>query len=160
MSNVILTRTEVRKQLRTISSVDFQRAHTKLALIEAALILGVVITEEQAKGTKQTIYDAIIKGSPLPDQSLRGKSTIDGPVAAAWAKADEIWANADTDSPPRRKDIVAAMEAVGITYYTARTQYQAFFDVTLHGTRRLADVPNDELPKKLQKVEEAAEVEA
>lgn len=157
MSNVTLSKSDIRKQLRTISADEFIKSHTASALLDAAVIVGAKIPEE-AK-TKQQVYDAIIAGANLPDPALRGKSKIGSPVAAAWKIADEMHAeNAgdETRDPPRRKDVVAAMQEAGIAYYTARTQYQAFYTLTNKATRRLADVPVEELPKALQPVVEEA----
>lgn len=52
---------------------------------------------------------------------IRGKSTAQGPCAFVWAIADAMI----YDNPnATRKEIMAACMASGVTYGTARTQYQ------------------------------------
>ncbi len=160
MSNAVATPKDVRKQLRTLSAEEFMKSRTKAQLREVAETLSIKLPEGDM--TKQAIYDGIVSGAKFPDPNLRGKSTVDSPVAAAWQKADAMFAKADAHVekggdyiPPRRKDITAAMQEQGIAYYTARTQYQAFFTATDKGRRRLADLSDDELPKVLRPALEA-----
>lgn len=47
----------------------------------------------------------------------RGTSTVDGPCYTTWAIADDM-------PGAKRKDVIAACQAAGVTFYTARTQYQ------------------------------------
>ena len=55
-------------------------------------------------------------------ESLPKESTIDSPVKMVWEIADRMWGQ-------RRKDIIEECVKQGITYNTARTQYQAFYKV-------------------------------
>jgi hypothetical protein len=154
MSNEVATPAEVRKQLRTIPSSDFIKAHTKDALIGVAGTLDVTI--ENANGTKQEIYDEIVAGAKLPDPSLRGKSSVDSPVAKVWTMSDAMVAAVPAENRAKRSEVVEACQADGIAYYTARTQFQAWFTATDKGRRRLDDLSLEELPKALHPVEEEA----
>lgn len=60
-------------------------------------------------------------------QANRGSSTVDGPVARVW----EI---AENNRNARRKDVVQMAVNAGVAYYTARTQYQAWYTATKGGT--------------------------
>ena len=153
MSNITSTPTEIRKQLRTISADEFIKAHTAQALAEVAGIMGTEIPED-AK-TKQQVYDAIVKGANLPNPALRGKSKVDSPVAKVWSLSDVMVAGAKEGERAKRSEVVAEAQKQGIAYYTARTQYQAWFSATDKGTKRLSDLTLQELPKDLHPVEEA-----
>lgn len=50
------------------------------------------------------------------------ESSINNPVKTVWRIADELWGQ-------KRKDIIAACVDAGIAYNTARTQYQAFYQI-------------------------------
>lgn len=142
-----MDRNTVREQLKNTAAADFIKAHTKTALAEKAALLG---ADTSAAKTKQDIYDAMIASASLPDLSLRGRSQIQAPVSAVWELADEMVAGAADGKKARRKDVVAAAVAQGIAFYTARTQYQAWFQASHRGTRRLAEIPQDELPQTLK----------
>jgi len=146
MSDAVATPVEIRKQLRTIPSDDFIRAHTKAALVEKASAMEIEI---DAGGTKTEIYEAIVAGANLPDPALRGKSTAESPVAAVWELCDTVVAGAAPEDRAKRSEVVALAQEEGIAYYTARTQFQAWFTATDKGTRRLSDLSLDELPKAL-----------
>ncbi len=47
----------------------------------------------------------------------RGHSTIDGPCFTVWAIADDM-------KDAKRGEVIAACQALGVAFYTARTQYQ------------------------------------
>lgn len=146
----------VREQLKNISEDEYLRAHTKVQLEEKANILGADLTEAK---TKPQIYAAMVAVADLPDPSLRGTSTVESPVAQVWQLADEMFAEAAAagKEPPRRKDVVEAARKIGVAYYTARTQYQAWFARTDRGRRRLSELTADELPQVLKpEVEEEA----
>lgn len=153
MSNTTSTPAEIRKQLRTISSDEFIKAHTAAALADVAATMSIELPEE-AK-TKQQMYDVIIKGANLPNPALRGKSTVDSPVSKVWSLADVMVAAAKEGERAKRSEVVAEAQNQGIAYYTARTQYQAWFSATDKGTKRLSDLTLEELPKDLHPVEEA-----
>lgn len=50
------------------------------------------------------------------------ESSINNPVKTVWRIADEMWGQP-------RKTIIAACVEAGIAYNTARTQYQAFYQI-------------------------------
>lgn len=154
MSNAVATPTEVRKQLRTIAPADFIKAHTLAALVVVANTLEIEIPE--GTKTKQEHYDVIVAGANLPDPALRGESTIEAPVATVWTLADVMHSTASEEEPARRKDVVAACQEAGVAYYTARTQYQAWYTATDKGRRRLSELSLEELPKALHPVEEVS----
>ena len=154
MSNQEATPKDIRKQLRTISADEFIKAHTGAALVDVAKTLKIELPE--GKPSKQTMYDTIVAGAKLPDQSLRGKSTIGSPVAAVWQKADEMVASQKDDKRATRSQVVDACKADGIAHHTARTQFQSWFVATDRGTKRLSDLTLEELPKALHPVEEVA----
>lgn len=146
-----------REQLKTMTLDEFVNAHLKDALVEIAGEFGV----EDTSGTKQEIAERIVAAADLPDPSLRGESTVEGPVALVWKIADRMFAEAAGDEKPRRKDVMQAAQDAGVTFYTARTQYQAWFSATNGGEKRIADLPADELPKVLRPAEpETEEAEA
>ncbi len=154
MSNAVATPKEIRKQLRTISSEEFIKAHTLAALTVVAVTLKIEVPDE-AK-TKQQVYDAIVAGANLPDPKLRGKSTKESPVAFVWNIADKMVAAQKKDEDrAKRSEVVVACQEQGIAYYTARTQFQAWFTTTDKGRRRLSDLSLEELPKALHPVKEA-----
>lgn len=93
-----------------------------------------------------------------PKNPLRGHSTVDGPVNLTWVIADRMFAAARAagEPKPKRKDVQAAAMAEGVAYYTARTQYQAWFAHTDRGTKLMAD---GNLPTKKRAAKAAAEDE-
>jgi hypothetical protein len=100
----------------TPAPVEVVDAHTA----EAKLAAGLAAREAQAP------QDTPPTAAPTaPDR--KGKSTVEGPTKLVWAIADEMFAaNPDT----KRKDVIAAAQARGIAYYTARTQYQQWLTAT------------------------------
>lgn len=154
MSNQETSAKDVRKQLRTISAEEFIKAHTAAALVVVAATLSIEIPEE-AK-TKQQVYAVIIKGAKLPDQSLRGKSSVGSPVAKVWNMADKMVAAQKDDKRATRSQVVDACKAEGIAHHTARTQFQSWFTATDRGTKRISDLNLEELPKALHPVVEEA----
>lgn len=68
--------------------------------------------------------------APEPVVKTRNASTIESPTRKVWAIADELRAaNPDV----RRKDIMAACEAAGIAFFTARTQIQKWMKAKKEG---------------------------
>lgn len=59
---------------------------------------------------------------PAPKLNFLIKSSVDNPVKMVWEIADKMWGE-------RRKDIIQKCVDLGIAYNTARTQYQAFYQV-------------------------------
>ncbi len=150
----ILDRATIRKRLRTVDERDFIAAHTKGAFLEMCTVLGV----EDPKGTKADLYQQLIDNAGLPDQSLRGRSSVDSPVAAMWELCDATFAAADPENLPRRRDVIEAAKAAGIAHHTARTQYQSWLTAVRDADgniRRLHDLPVNELPRVLQPADDA-----
>ncbi|MDI6528801.1 hypothetical protein QMA71_24980 [Pseudomonas otitidis] len=68
--------------------------------------------------------------APAPVAKVRNASTVESPTRRVWAIADELHAaNPDV----RRKDIMAACEAAGIAFFTARTQIQKWMKAKKEG---------------------------
>lgn len=153
-----ISNASIRKQVRTISPEDFTKAHTKDQLAEKAAIAGV--TEEAINGakTKGDLTDLIYAQYPAPNPALRGKSSVDSPVAYVWIKADTMLRQAQTAASesgeefkaPRRSEVVNACIKDGVAPYTARTQYQLWFQATARGTKHLENIDLSGLPKKVQ----------
>lgn len=159
MSDATLDRATIRTRLRENSQRDFVAAHTKTVLVTMAAVLGVA----DANGTKDELYDILVANANLPDQSLRGSSSIESPVATMWGLCDDAFAEYIEDpenvEKPRRKDVIEAAKAAGIAHHTARTQYQSWLTTVRDADgniRRLADVPVEDLPRSMQPKEEAA----
>ena len=141
----------IRQRLRTTTQKEFTGAHTKSALLNMCAIIKIA----EPAATKDLIYDQLVANAGLPDQSLRGGSTIKSPVAAMWSFCESMYhSNGKDEDHPRRKDIIAAAKESGIAHHTARTQYQSWWIATLKGTRLLTDVPVKELPRALQPTED------
>lgn len=161
MSTEAIDRATIRKRLRTTTQKEFTGAHTKAILLEMANMLGI----EDPSGTKDELYDLLVANAGLPDQSLRGASSITEPVGRMWQHCDNAFAEAlakaeagDGDFVrPRRKDVIESAKAAGIAHHTARTQYQCWFAATQKGTVRLGDLPAESLPRSLQPEPEPAE---
>lgn len=158
MSNQETTEQEVpsiREETRTASQENFAKARSKAQLLEIAEALTIELT---GKETKAELTAAIYAKYPAPDPALRGKSEVTNPVAEVWALAHRTF-EAAAPERPRRKDIVAAGQELGIAYYTVRTQYQAWFKYTQSGTVMIT-AESEGLPKGLAEmlfpVEDAA----
>lgn len=144
--------TTFRDQLRTASNDEILKANTRADLESGARELGLTDDTIGSAKTKADLLDLIIGAANLPDPALRGHSEIDSPVAAMWRLCDFLSAEASAkDEPaPRRKDVIAEAQRQGITFYTARTQYQSWFSATDRGSRRLADLDSVEVPKAVR----------
>ena len=143
----------VREQLKSMTAAEFEAAHKKDALIAIATEFGV----EDTSGTKAELVAKIVAAADLPDPSLRGKSTVESPVARVWDIADRMKAE---NPEVRRKDVIAACQAEGVAFYTARTQYQSWFTATDKGTKRLEDIDPKDLPAELRPAPEPETQEA
>lgn len=144
----------LREQVKTTDIAEFVKAHTKPVLLEIAEGINIDAEKLANAKTKQEVADLIYRHFPLPDPSLRGKSNIEDPVAYVWAYAENQFAayRANPESPkPRRKDVVDQLVLEGVAYYTARTQYQAWFKYSNGGTLAIAG-PDEGLPKDLLKL--------
>ena len=115
---------------------------------------GRVITTDKATGATAVAAPPAPKVKP----SLRGRSTIQGPVARVWQISDSMARAArDRAEPlPARRVVVKACVDAGIAPYTARTQYQAWFSHTGRGKNLLAD---GNLPKRFQEQSEEGDAE-
>lgn len=56
------------------------------------------------------------------DIEIKRESSVKNPVKMVWQIADDMWGQS-------RKDIIAKCVEAGIAYNTARTQYQAFYQI-------------------------------
>lgn len=71
-----------------------------------------------------------VPAEEAPVVKVRNASTVESPTRRVWAIADELHAaNPDV----RRKDIMAACEAAGIAFFTARTQIQKWMKAKKEG---------------------------
>ena len=140
---------EVREQLKDLTKDEFLKEYTRDQLNDIAGEFEV--EEPEGFGTKGELFDAIVKAADLPDPSLRGESEIDNPVAHVWEKADQMFTEArEAGEPdPRRKDVVEACKADGVTHYTARTQYQAWYTHTNKGQNLISAGNTDGLPRSV-----------
>ena len=141
---------QIRQSLKTIERATFLKSQSKADLIGRAEALGADL--EDAK-TKDDIYDAMIVAARLPNPALRGRSTTESPVAFVWMWLDER-REAIQAGELRRKDAVAQLQDAGIAYYTARTQFQAWFSGTSRGERAVGDLDVNELPRVMRPSEE------
>ena len=58
----------------------------------------------------------------------RGHSTIDGPCFTVWSVADNM-------TNAKRGEVIDACQALGVAYYTARTQYQKWLKARRKGDK-------------------------
>ena len=78
------------------------------------------------EGTLSALVSNELTAPPLtaklysPHDTKLHKSKIEGPVALVWKTCNMM---ADSS----RKEVLAALDGMGIAYYTARTQYQRWF---------------------------------
>jgi hypothetical protein len=79
------------------------------------------------------VVEAPVSATPA---QKRGTSTIGSPVAAVWVTCFNMCAAALAAGQPipARKALLAASQAAGATFYTARTQVQAFLKASSNGT--------------------------
>lgn len=72
-------------------------------------------------------FGPAIKGKKAPKvkaeaKPIENRSTVEKPCKLVWQLADDM-------TGARRKDVIAAAEAKGVAYYTARTQYQLWAQI-------------------------------
>ncbi len=135
----------IREQVRSQTAEEMIKANTGSVLLDMISVLSITF---EGKQTKAQLVDLIRAKFPAPDPALRGKSTAPSPVALVWEIAHNAWAAATKEAPVRRKDVVAACREAGIAYYTARTQYQAYYKFTDKGAAPIT-VKTEGLPKGL-----------
>ena len=165
---------QIEQDFASMEETKFLKKYNKEAIIELAGEMEIEVDEDESKSS---IYAELVEattgrgdGTPDPENEmtadeqlaaatadtkpinpLRGFSEHEEPVNSTWFYADQLAKQArDAGQPaPRRKDVVNYCIAQGITYYTARTQYQAWFKHTNKGTRLIAD--GNPIPKKQKK---------
>lgn len=145
----VVDRTTIRTQLRTIPKEQFIKASTRDVLVEKAKTLGAEVDDAMSK---QDLYAAMIDIAKLPNPALRGKSSIDEPVSFVWHHCDTAASNAAAAGQlaPKRSQVIKDLQALGVAFYTARTQYQAWFSATDKGRKRILDLAQDELPRSMR----------
>ena len=86
--------------------------------------------EQERDETQNPDAPEVQADAPAPVVKVRNASTVESPTRRVWAIADELHAaNPDV----RRKDIMAACEAAGIAFFTARTQIQKWMKAKKEG---------------------------
>jgi hypothetical protein len=108
---------------------------------------GSVKTTDQETG----VVTVEAPSAPKVKPSFRGTSTVSAPVNRTWLIADRMAteAKAAGKPAPKRTEVVNACRAAGITYYTARTQYQAWFSHTLRGAKLISE--GNAIPERKQR---------
>ena len=88
---------------------------------------------------KMVVPTTQIPADQLPED-LR-HSSIPDPVDEAWRTADSMYADARAKGQPapHRRHVVTEMVRQGIAFYTARTQFQAWYKWTKHGRHLMVD---------------------
>lgn len=150
--------TQAREALKEFTPPEFLKQYTRDDMNGFAEQLGV---DESEHRTKSDLYNALVGAADLPDPTLRGNSEIDSPVARVWVIADQMWAEALANGEkPRRKDVVQRCQDEGVAYYTARTQYQAWYKATNGGESLVKDNhENIDLPRAVAELYEPVPVE-
>lgn len=144
-----IDRAEIRRRLKSVTVDEFTKAHTRADLNAFAETMEVDEEALAGASNKGEVVQLIIANADLPDPSLRGKSTIENPVAFVFQWCDEN-REALSSGEIRRKDAHATLEELGVAHYTARTQYQCWYSLTNRGERALSEIPVEELPRKMQ----------
>jgi len=164
MSDATLT-ISLRDECKSMTQEEFASAYTRAQLELKASEAGVEDETITAAKTKADVVALVYGQYKFPDPALRGNSTVDHPVSAMWALLNLDLDQNGPEKKMRRKDGVAAGEKLGIAHYTARTQYQAWFEATDKGTKPIGEGSSpDGLPKEfakalgliVEKVEEVA----
>jgi len=150
-----------RDVLKSGSNEEILKANTRADLENMAAELGMTQETIAAQKNKPDLLEAIISLANLPDPGLRGMSEVDSPVAYVWLRCAELAAAADAkgEKRMRRKDVIALLVEEGVTFYTARTQYQSWFSATRNGEIPVEEVSADVLPRVMQPKEEEEEDE-
>lgn len=104
---------ELREQIEAFGAeIIVEIDEDEAAMAADAALDGAMNEEAKATAKKKSGY-------------IRGRSVIESPVAHLHLLADEMF----NDNPKvRRKDIIEAAQKIGITYGTARTQLQKWYE--------------------------------
>lgn len=96
---------------------------------EAETETQVEVVEPETETETETETDPIVEGkvetkvkTKVEPKIIENRSTAEKPCRLVWDLADSMIG-------ARRKDVIAAAEAKGVAYYTARTQYQLWAQV-------------------------------
>lgn len=150
MSDEATTTISIRDEAKSMTQDEFKDAYTKQQLELKASQAGVSDEQIKEAKTKADLVALIYGQYKFPDPALRGKSTVDAPVATMWEILNKDLVENGPEGRLRRKDGVALGESLGIAHYTARTQYQAWFEATQRATVPLhAGSPADSMPRAL-----------
>ena len=94
--------------------------------------------------TTPVITPASVVVTTQQKPQLRGNSTVPTPVAQVWVHCENICAPLRTQPNPvypTRKGLVNGCLALGVTYYTARTQVQQYLKETQGGKIKPVHTP-------------------
>lgn len=89
----------------------------------------VVETETETETETQVETDPIVEGKVETKVKTKAEPKIIENRSTAEKPCRLVWDLADSMIGARRKDVIAAAEAKGVAYYTARTQYQLWAQV-------------------------------
>lgn len=92
---------------------------------EAATTADAKVVEEATSAAAPVETPPEAASPKAPKVEVLRTSTVALPVKRVWAIADEM---RKADPSVRRKDVIARCVSEGIAYYTARTQYQAYYE--------------------------------
>ena len=106
-----------------VNGKPLKHDHREFACLGCGFEFGPVIVKK-AKVEKKA--PANKQDEPESDDELLRKSLIESPTKAVWWVADELFKK---NPNVRRKDIIDECVRRGIAYYTARTQYQAWYSI-------------------------------
>lgn len=86
---------------------------------------------------------AVVVATTASTPARRGESTIAQPVAVVWVTCHNMCVAARTAGKPvpSRKALHEACFAAGVTYYTTRTQVQAYLKASNMGTTTPSKLP-------------------
>jgi hypothetical protein len=71
----------------------------------------------RAKKNPEVVTEEVAASEVASDTRIHKSTGVEKPTKLVWEIADSM-------PGAKRKDVLAALEAKGIAYYTARTQYQ------------------------------------
>ena len=108
-------------------TVSLKEITLKIAdAVEEIPVEEVVIEEISQVVEEVVIEEIVVEETPVEEivveEKMSHKSTATRPCRLVWDLADSM-------PNSRRKDVIAAAEAKGVAFYTARTQYQLWTQV-------------------------------